>query len=233
MGLDAVELMMEIEDAFSIKIPDDEASQMSTVGDVYEYIVANTDSVSNASVCLSAIAFRSLRHAAASLGVTDRLRPRDSIFRLLPGSNRRAFWSNLQNVAGLELPRLRRPYWVVTVATMAVLLLAAWAGFAAYRSTQSQIAEVVSAVVVAVLSGFAAYALTVPFALLPANRFATLRGLAECVLALNFKTLAERNRGAHSNDVWTVLRAVIVEQLGVAPEKVTPTARFVDDLGFG
>ncbi len=39
MGLDTVELVMEIEDAFDISIPDDQASKMLTVGDVYEFIL--------------------------------------------------------------------------------------------------------------------------------------------------------------------------------------------------
>ncbi len=68
MGLDTVELVMEIEDAFSIKIPDDEASHMVTAGDVFDYIVAKTSVTTNSSVCLSAVAFYSLRRAANSLG---------------------------------------------------------------------------------------------------------------------------------------------------------------------
>lgn len=233
MGLDSLELVMEIEDAFSIEIPDDEASRMLTVGDIHEYIVANTSLASNRSVCLSAIAFRSLRRAATSIGLNDRLRPRDPTFRLLPDTNVRGFWANLADSAKLKLPRLRRPQWIVTLATFAVLIVAAWVGVVAYRSTQSQIAAIAASVAVAVLSGWAMSALTDSFAVLPARNFTTLRGLAECILALNFKTIAERCDGAHSNDVWIALRAIIVEQLGVSPDVVTPTASFVKDLGCG
>jgi acyl carrier protein len=38
MGLDSVELLFEIENAFNIKIPGNEAKQISTVRDFYEVV---------------------------------------------------------------------------------------------------------------------------------------------------------------------------------------------------
>lgn len=38
MGLDAVELVMAIEDEFTIDIPDAEAERMKTVGELYYYV---------------------------------------------------------------------------------------------------------------------------------------------------------------------------------------------------
>ncbi len=233
MGLDAVELLIEIEDTFSIEIPDEDASRMATVGDVHEYIVANSNMASKGSVCLSASAFRSLRRAAASLGVTDRLRPRDSIDRLLPDSGRRRFWTSLQHSAQLRLPKLRRPKWMVAAATVVVMLLTAWVGLAVYRETRSQLAAPILGVAAAMFSGWLLSVLTLPFATLPPANCATLGHLAESVLGLNFSQLAKRYHGGDSNDVWIALRAVIVEQLGVSPEVVTPTASFEKELGCG
>ena len=231
MGLDTVELVMEIEDSFSIEIPDDEVSRMVTVGDLHEYILANTKWASNPTVCLSAVAFRSLCQAARSIGVNDRLRPRDSTLRLLPYSNRRGFWAELQKTSKLKLPKLCRPQWIVFVATFAILLLSAWVGSLTFSWTQSQLGSIASALAVAMLTGWILSVLTAPLAVLPRNSFATLRGLVEAVVGLNFKSLANLHDGAHSNDVWLALRAIIVEQLGVSPEAVKPTASFVKDLG--
>ncbi len=57
MGLDTVEFVMEIEEAFDISIPDDRASKMLTVRDVYEFTLDKTaDSTLKSSTCLSAAA---------------------------------------------------------------------------------------------------------------------------------------------------------------------------------
>jgi len=39
MGLDAVELIMLVEDRFEIQIPDNEAEQIATVGQLLDYVI--------------------------------------------------------------------------------------------------------------------------------------------------------------------------------------------------
>lgn len=39
MGLDIVELVMQVESVFGIEIPDADASKLRTVGDLYDYLV--------------------------------------------------------------------------------------------------------------------------------------------------------------------------------------------------
>jgi acyl carrier protein len=41
-SLDLVELIMEMEDRFKIKIPDEEAEKIATVGQAVDYVLANT-----------------------------------------------------------------------------------------------------------------------------------------------------------------------------------------------
>ena len=40
-SLDLVELIMEMEDRFKIKIPDEEAEKIATVGQAVDYVLAN------------------------------------------------------------------------------------------------------------------------------------------------------------------------------------------------
>ncbi|MDP2299246.1 MAG: acyl carrier protein [Coriobacteriia bacterium] len=42
-SLDIVELVMALEDSFSISIPDEEAESIKTVGDAVDYIAANME----------------------------------------------------------------------------------------------------------------------------------------------------------------------------------------------
>jgi len=43
--------------------------------------------------------------------------------------------------------------------------------------------------------------------------------------------LRARGENPDEAEIWRRLRELVVEQLGVRPEEVTPTARFIDDLG--
>ena len=43
-SLDLVELIMEMEDRFKLKIPDEDAEKISTVGDAVDYVVAHAGS---------------------------------------------------------------------------------------------------------------------------------------------------------------------------------------------
>ena len=41
-SLDLVELIMEMEDRFKLKIPDEDAEKISTVGDAVDYVMAHS-----------------------------------------------------------------------------------------------------------------------------------------------------------------------------------------------
>jgi hypothetical protein len=82
------------------------------------------------------------------------------------------------------------------------------------------------------LVGVALAFVTSPFAIYPRRAFASFEGLTNVVLAHNFSKLSERFRAGAPSDIWNAVRSIVVEQLGVRPEAVTPSARFVEDLGM-
>ena len=231
MGLDTVELVLEVEEAFSIKLPDEEASNINTVGELYDCVLSKTQLNRKGAVCLSAKTFYSLRKAAESLGAPKRMRPRDATNPILGATSRRERWKALGDRSGLKLPHLHRPQWLKRMLTISVGLIALVASIYANILTHSQLYSFATFFVFAFLIGWLAYRFTESMAVELDARSQSMWGLTESVLAINFENLATANQGATDQDIWIAIKQIISEQLGVEPEKVKPESRFVEDLG--
>ena len=66
MGLDFVELVMEVEETFGFTIPDEDVAGLDTVGKLYDYIWENRFA-SRSPGCLSSVVFYRLRRALMSV----------------------------------------------------------------------------------------------------------------------------------------------------------------------
>ena len=62
-----------------------------------------------------------------------------------------------------------------------------------------------------------------------AVQLATCGSLADYVV----KQLRARGDMRSEDEVWTLVKEIIVEQLGVKPDEVTREAKFYEDLGAG
>jgi acyl carrier protein len=231
MGLDTVELVMEIEDAFDISIPDDQASKMLTVGDVYEFILEKTaDSTLRSSTCLTAVAFYDLRRHVRSLGLShSEIRPKTKLDHVIPLIGRRTYWRTLSSRMDLRFPRLGRPSWLALLNCMLVAIVAS-ASFLGFAD-QSLAAGFFAATVFGVTSSAMLIFLTKPFAIYPTATCSTIRDLVTTLVAINYNTLAIRYSTRNPTDVWNALQLIVAEQLGVDRSAVVPHARFVQDLG--
>jgi acyl carrier protein len=231
MGLDTVELVMEIEEAFDISIPDDRASKMLTVGDVYEFILVQTaDSTLKSSTCLTATAFYELRRQLRSLGLPhSEMRPKTRLDHVIPLIGRRTYWQTIGSRMDVRLPRLGRPSWLTLLICMlvAIVMSASFLGFA----QQSLAAGIFAAVVFGVSSTAMLMFLTRPFAIYPAANCSTIRDLVTNLVAINYDNLATRYSTRNPTDIWNALQLIVAEQLGVDRSAVVPHARFVQDLG--
>ncbi len=243
MGLDIVELFMEVEDVFDIQIPDDRYVEVSTVGGLYDFIIeAKGEAVSLRNRCLSMVTFLMIRRAlvAETKAARQSIRPRTSVDEALPtypAYDRRALWDRLQETLGLQLPQLCRPAWLVTMSTAVTIFIALVIGAlvdSQWGSNAAALIGMLSLVVIGVVASF----VTQPFAMHPHASFTTFRGLSGVVLAHNHSALCNKLQGDklnawNPNDVWEALRALIVEQLDVKPELVRKEALFYEDLGAG
>jgi Phosphopantetheine attachment site len=90
MGLDAVELVMALEEKFGISITDEEVTKTLTVGDLKQLVRAKLD-VADADGCLTQRAFHLIRkNATAEFGILRRnLRPDTTLKTVVPQSTRR------------------------------------------------------------------------------------------------------------------------------------------------
>jgi hypothetical protein len=105
MGLDIVELMMDIEERFGIRLSDDRAERMRTVSDLYVYLLARTHRIAPVP-CPTSRAFYHLRRTLiGELGVDRaRVRPSARLRDLLPAEARGTAGPRL--AAALGLPDL-------------------------------------------------------------------------------------------------------------------------------
>ena len=108
MGLDIVEYVMALEDAFGIDIPDAEAAELRTVGQTIDYLCSRLPMAANAAETgatpLEQLAFHRLRAAIqARTGVPKRhLRPRTPAREAVTDPEWRPLWQDL--APGIYVP---------------------------------------------------------------------------------------------------------------------------------
>lgn len=234
MGLDAVELMMELEESFGLQIPDEAMSEVRTVGDLYSKILqilnSQKHSKLNPEVCLTSATFCWLRrHLAPTIKESRSIRPRMKLVESLPSESRIALWKKLASETNLRFPALVRPSWLVLMICC-VTSTAAVMTFLSMPTTSSPGHSAFMGVFSAACTGTLLTVATARFKILPEPGWSTYRGLVESLVAMNYAALSKRFQSIHAQEVWNVLQKIIVETLHVKPEQVTRDADFVKDL---
>ncbi len=217
---DLIELLMNVEDAFEMKLTEEECGRAGTVGELHSIIVDKLGTSADKDVCLTSHTFYRLRRTIKTLFVNDdrRISPAMRMEILVPLANRRKAWSLLGHTLTCRIPRLSRPGWILPIlfVVSGVLLLDA---------VVSGDWEIGFASLGFLLLG---YGMTIPLATQIPSCCGTMGKLARTILKLNFgKILRDRNAFSE-RDVWETLRAIVAEKLGVEIEEVTRNALFVD-----
>jgi acyl carrier protein len=232
MGLELLELVLTVEDAFGFSIPDEDAAGLNTVGKLHEYILAHRCHAKQ-EACLSSIAFYKIRRALISVRKLPRkdVRVSTELATIIP-ARRRRIWRALEKATGFRLPRLRRPAWVTPVAALATV------GLAIAVPVLLSLSMLHGAIFVAILTaGAAGYAfswLTTLLAFEFPPDCATVGQLAKGALARNYRAIVEQSgKCASDAEVWVALRLIVAEQLGVRPGDLTKETNFVKDLNAG
>ncbi len=229
MGLDSVELVLEVENAFGFSIPDEDVAGLPTVGKLYDYVLAHRFR-GKQDACLSSMTFYKLRRGLMLVLQVPRnsLRVSTELSAIIP-KHRRRTWRAIEKATGFRLPFLCRPGWVVTLAALAAIGLGiatpALLGLKPFRG------GVIAAVASMALLAYAFFWLTQILAYKFPPDVATLGELAKATLARNYQPIvAESKKSATDAEVWDILQRIIGEQLGVRIDQLTKETNFVKDL---
>ena len=233
MGLDFVELVMRIEERFGIAIPDEDASKVETAGDLHKLVLLKLRDVKTDRCLTSAAFYRVRRGFIEGLGISRReIAPSLDLETLLPKRGRRRKWQLLQRAAPVEIPDLQFPRSVLTfIAGIGTLLAGVLLGASLFNRKISSESLVVWGLIGIVIVMSILVKLCTPLAVAFPNQAVTVGDLARGALSRNYRQLAASIGGYNEADTWEALRGLIVDQIGVEKDKVTPEARIVKDLG--
>ena len=128
MGLDGVEIIMAVEEAFDIRIEDSEAEKILTPRNLIDLIMAKVQ-LSGSAVCLTHRSFNLVRGFFVRTFDRNRsaLAPRTALRSLLPTGNRLALVTRFATDLGVPAPVLERAGWLKAL----LLSLVGIAGFTA------------------------------------------------------------------------------------------------------
>jgi len=227
---DLGELMLEVEDTFGFAIPAEDAADLSSMGRLYDYVLAHRFH-GKQDACLTSITFYQLRRALmAVLHI-----PKDAVrcsteLSAIIANRRRRTWRFIEKASGFHLPFLRRPRWFMRLAMLlAVALGITVPVLAGLKPFGGGILSAIVATCAFVLIFFCR--LTEVFATEYPPDLSTVGQLAKATLARNYQRIvAESKKSATDAEVWDILRRIIADQLGIPLEQLTKETEFFKNL---
>jgi len=232
MGLDSVELLLEVEKTFDIRIPDREAEQIITVGDFHNSVWNHlTDRHSDK--CNSQIIFYKLRsYFINTIGIErNSFKPDTLLNDIFPEKDRRKAYADLQYRIRLTLPSLvLTKFWNTFLHIVGLVSIP---GTLLYALFMAEIFNQTKWLYILPLAG-------IMFTFLVSNLLnfkriiihpLTVKGFTEKTLTLNFLSLPA-GTGTNRREVEMVINQVIMDVSGLDIEEITPEKKIGDDLGI-
>lgn len=232
MGLDSVEILVNVENAFGITISNYEAEKIATVGDIHN-LVWRTLQGRQSMRCKTQQLFHKLRYTLATkFNVPKEVIELDaSLNEIFPAANRRMLYRKLEKELQLKLPLLvLPPAWVVMLLITGVVLI---------------IGIGVVALVLVLRLHYTRWLYLLPVPGMLVTKFIshildpvrtvvkpdTLRDYTRLVLTLNYGTMVQEN-GTNQKEVELVIDHIIADVAGVEIHEVSPEKHLGNDLGI-
>ncbi len=231
MGLDAAELVMEVEDRFGVRLPEFELYWMRTLGDLHNALLEQCG-VRKRTECPTRKAFYRLRRELGQvLGIpTAKVRPSTPVPPLLGRWRRCRTWRRVQAELGWRLPPLESRAGTGVFAGMAVGSVAV---FLAAALLADDLFLAAGLALFALLPGaLLGYIVGVFWARSLLSPLHTAGGVARAIVVLNPKEFYPDEESPHAGDpIWNQLCDIVAAQFRVPRETLHRDTRFVEDLG--
>jgi len=241
MGLDLAEMVMDIEDAFGIVIPDD-VLLTSTVGELTDFVRQQLEE-NHERKCYSGFCFYRLREALCTVSGRDKrtIRPSTALIEIVAAADPSVFYRDVRNALG-EYKKLLSEFWcglrvpehplsIAVLCSGFSLIVMSIAGLPIpwWISVPAPILILVMAEMIesrmGPTPGSIFYRSSFP-------RMCTTVGDVARVMAT--KLTPEEMGGALPlpSEIETRVKTIIAQIINVPVEKIKNTDRFVQDLGM-
>lgn len=220
------QLVYAVEDVFAVSLSEEQASSISTVGDLYEHILANFD-IAQQEGCLSSIAFYKFRQALMNCGVPrDAVKLNTTLSSLFPAEERKLQWLRLRNELWQRLPELRFPNWLEgTLGLIAFTMI-----FVAFGALFSK-AFIVAAASAAIIYAVFAFDRTRPrntLAIEIPSGYETVGQAVTQIVSWNYAELATQSGKWNREELFRSLQQLIAYICAARPEEITAETKFAD-----
>lgn len=232
MGLDFVELVMELEEQFQLRIPDGDVESMRTVGDVIDYVWSRLSTVSG-EPCPTRntfVAFQRTLADVAGLQARD-IRPSSSLDKLLGQPKLKRRWRSLTRDFP-QLPDLEPPAWMLRLYMRAVAggVLCGAAGGVLVCWGSGVLVAGMALWIGGAAGGMVTHAFVSPW--LEDRRREVpsgCRSVRDAVMMVHAGMDGTTTRAV----VELRVRLIVADLFGAKLDDVHPESRFVEDLGAG
>jgi hypothetical protein len=239
---DPLEMVMNIEETFHITIPDSDAEQIRTVGQLYAYVLAKLPQPPCSS-CVSSATFYRLRRALQELFAVprERIRPAARLEDLVPREGRPERWQRLaEAMRPARLPYLQRPRWMepwlppcgllalfTMMLTLGCILLAHGLGYSEGVVFAISFLGTLLCLFMDLVVNVALYRFTARYALDFPPGCLTIRDIVYTVLQSEPDRIVSATARASDVEIWKMLCSIVGRCFEVPSETLTPDRSFL------
>lgn len=228
MGLDFVEIVMEVEQQLAIEFEDDDFQNIVTVGDFYDLTISKIDFQNVESGIRHTVfqKFRDMSLQECNIAKNDISlnTPLEALFKNPIDENT---WQNYSAMMNYKLPPLvcssrARVFCEYSSVTGLGLIILSWITLILSFYQWAGLMLLVCLLLFVINKYF------IKHVYLPSE---TVGELIQAIIKNNSSLLVSDNK-LKPDDVWQILQNIFVDQQGIPIEKITKDAKIVDELGI-